>query len=176
MEAILDCFRQATHSLGVHIIKDPTDDDVKTVNSNLESGDNIVGAAMSYQEAVARNIAPGVARKVLKATGSLSSGALTLNSWTDQSGNTYGNVTTGKTLYISSIIVSGINPTTSTFNSFDFVFGDADNQPVAVEVSNLAVIPVDGMVQVNSGGAPTAKFANGLSDKKVAVTLIGWEE
>ena len=144
-------------------------------NDNLQSGTNVVGAALTYQEAVARNIAPGVARKVLKASATTNS---TIGSWTDQGGNTYTTVTSGKTLYISQIIVSAIALTSSTGNYATVAIGDGSNQPLIVAANSFGPvsIPINGMHSLVSGATLSAVLTLIGSANAVYVTIIGWEE
>lgn len=152
---------------------------IPSVNANNQASNEVIGAVMTYQEAVGRQIAPGAIRKVLKAVSALSSsGNTTLSSWTDQDGNTYTAVPAGKTLYISRIVITLKMPNATTHNAATFTFGNTTNRPVAADVSSAVpvVIPLEGIFSVASGQTPSALFGSAFSADEASVTLVGWEE
>lgn len=151
-----------------------------TVNANSLASNALFGASMTYQEYIARGLAPGTNRKVLKATAAITTSAtpITVNSFTDQSGNAYTSVTTGKTFYVSKIIVSLGLLTSTTYNNTSLLVGDGSNQPISAQINSTAPLQlaVDGLESIGSGGVLTAIFGQGLGSSTAAITVIGWEE
>lgn len=134
---------------------------------------------MSYQEAVARGIVSDANRRIISHKGNVSTTAqTTFNTWTDQDGNAYTAVPSGKTFYISDISVTLADVTGANTNSCSVAIGNATVQPYLAEiVSSGAINPdIDGLLQLASGDVPTAIFGIALSASEAAVTLMGWEK
>lgn len=161
-----------------------TSDGTTVANATLQAGNALAGGLMTYREMVTRALAGTV--KVLTGTQALvnnGGSAAAAISFTDQAGNSYSTVTSGKTLYIAyidaTLDLGGTTTAPLTQASTVTISDGSNNKYKFVATSGgpgreLSLLPT-----ISSGLTLTVKASPsnlGTAVGNVVVTLLCWEE